>query len=93
MARLTSVTLRSGPTIETNYPSGQERRFIKSTMIFKVPILISSPAEVKRDFVEKIFMRIAAVNSSVSNDDIVATLDAEMIPYELVVSDETVGIT
>lgn len=89
MGRLTSVELKSGPTIETNYPSGTERRLIRSTMIFNVPIVISSPADVKRDFVEKIFMRVSAVNTDASTEDIVSIFDAENIPYELVVSDET----
>lgn len=94
MARLTSVTLTSGPSPETNYPSGTDRRMIKSTMTFTVPIWISTPAEVKRDFVEKIFLRVSAVNTAVdTNDEIVATFDAEGIPYKLWITDEDLPIT
>jgi hypothetical protein len=87
MARLTSVELKSGPMMDNNYPSGQDRRVIKSTMTFNVPIYISTPAEVKKDVVNRIFMRIGAVSTSANtSEEIVAELDAEGIPYRLVLS-------
>lgn len=85
MARLTSVELTSGPTMDTTYPSGVERRVSKSVMTFSMPIVISVPAEVRNDYVAKIFMRIGAVSSgAVLDSEIVYDLDAQGIPYELV---------
>ena len=93
MARLTCVELTSGPTMDSTYPAAGDRRIARSVMSFKVPIWISTPAEVKRNFVEKIFLRIGAVSTSAStSEEIVAELDAEGIPYQLILSDADLPI-
>lgn len=94
MARLTSVELVSGPMMDANYPAGPERRFAKSTLVFRLPIWISTPAEVKADFVERIYMRIGAVSMSAnSSDEIITELNAEGIPYQLVLSENDLPIS
>lgn len=81
--RLTQVTL-DDIALDQNYPIGTDRRIIQTSMTFKMPIWISAPADVRRDFVEKIFVRIGAVsNAALTNYDIIAELDAQGIDYEL----------
>jgi hypothetical protein len=81
--RLTQVTL-DDIALDQNYPIGADRRIIQTTMSFDMPIWISAPADVRRDFIEKIFVRIGAVsNAAQTNYDIIAELDAQGIDYEL----------
>lgn len=94
MTRITSVELITGPVMDNNYPPGADRRVIKSTMTFKLPILIATPADVKRDFVERIFVRIGAVGAgAITNDEIVSELDRDGIPYQLVLSEADLPIS
>lgn len=84
MARLTHVKLLS-INLDNNYPIGMDRRINQSTLMFEVPIYLDTPADVRRDFVEKIFMRIGAVsNASLTNYDMVAELDQQGIEYDLI---------
>jgi hypothetical protein len=81
--RLTQITL-DDINLDTNYPIGTDRRIIQSTLSFTMPIWISAPADVRKDFIEKIFVRIGAVsNAALTNYDIIAELDAQGIAYEL----------
>lgn len=83
MGKITSVEL-TNMTLETNYPIGTDRRIIQSTLTFKMPIYLQSPADVRRDFVEKIYARVGAVSFAADNSyDIIAELDAQGIQYEL----------
>lgn len=82
--RLTHVELKD-VTLDTNFPIGTDKRIIQSKISFEMPIEIDTPAEVRRDFVEKIFLRVGAVNT-ISDDvyEIIAELDDQNIPYELI---------
>ncbi len=81
--RLTQVTL-DDISLDQNYPIAQDRRIIQSTLSFTMPVWISAPADVRRDFVEKIFVRIGVVSTAaLTNYDIIAELDAQGIQYEL----------
>lgn len=87
MTRLTSVELTGGPSMDTNYPIGTDRRIIQSTLTFTMPIWIDTPAVVRKDYVEKIFLRMGMVNTAATtSEEIVAELDADGIPYQLVLS-------
>lgn len=89
--RLTQVTL-DDISVDTNYPIGTDRRIIQSTLSFIMPIWISAPADVRRDFVEKIFVRIGAVSTAAENSyDIIAELDAQGIDYELWMNAEDIN--
>lgn len=82
--RLTHVEL-TNIQIDSQYPIGTDRRIIQSTMTFKMPIFIDTPADVRKDFIEKIYLRIGAVDTdAVDSYEIIAALDDQEIPYELV---------
>lgn len=90
--RLTQVTL-DDVDLNQNYPIGTDRRIIQSTLSFTMPIWISAPADVRRDFIEKIFVRIGAVSdTNASNFDIIAELDGQGIEYELWFDANTINI-
>ena len=81
--RLTQVTL-DDISLDQNYPIGTDRRIIQSTLSFDMPIWISAPADVRNDFIEKIYVRIGVVsNAALTNYDIIAELDSQGIDYEL----------
>lgn len=83
MSKLTHVKLE-GVQTDSNYQIGTDKRIIQSTLNFTMPIWLSIPADVRRDFIEKIFMRVSAVGtSSTTNYDIIAELDQQGIPYQL----------
>lgn len=91
-SRLTHVLLTS-TNIDSAYPSGTDRRIIQSTLNFTMPIFLETPADVRQDFIKKIFMRVGAVDSSaVTNFEIVADLDSQAIPYEVVQDANTLTI-
>ena len=94
MSRLTSVTLTGGPAYENPYPSVQEKRYVKAVMNFEMPIYLSIPADIKKNYVERIYMRIGAVSTGAnSSEEIVSELDGQGIPYELILSDADLPIS
>jgi T4-like virus Myoviridae tail sheath stabiliser len=81
-SRISSVELKS-IGIEGNYPSGADPRLIQSVLTFEIICYLSAPADVRRDFVEKIFMRVGAVATATENNyAIIAELDAQGAEYE-----------
>lgn len=81
--RLTHVELKSVNN-ENNFPVAGERRIIQKTIQFHIPIWIDIPAEVRRDFVEKIFLRVGAVSTgAMTSEEIIAELDGQGFEYEL----------
>jgi hypothetical protein len=85
MTRLTCVELVSGPMLDTNDPIGIDNRIIRSTLTFTMPIWIDTPADVRRDFVERIYVRVGAVSAgAITSEEIVAELDGDGIPYQLI---------
>lgn len=92
LTRITSVELISGPDFEQNVVLPMDSRIIQSIMTFNIPIWISVPADVRQDFVEKIYLRIGAVSSAAStSEEIVAELDQAHIPYALSLSTADLG--
>lgn len=80
-ARLTVVEL-TRMSFDSNYPIDSEQRVVQVTLSFTVPIYLSTPAQVKTDFVQKVFARIAAVSSEASSSyEIIAEIDAQGISY------------
>lgn len=83
MTRLTHVEL-TGISTDSNYPIGSENRIIQSTLTFKIPAYIDTPADVRRNLVEKIFLRVGTVATNASLDDhyaVIADLDSQGIDY------------
>lgn len=82
--RMTQVEL-TGLSNDNNYPVGTDRRIIQKTFTFEIPIWIDIPAEVRKDLVEKVFLRIGAVSSgATTSEEIIADLDGQGLEYELV---------
>lgn len=90
--RLTSVEL-TNINVDSNYPIAQDRRIVQSTLTFTMPIALAIPAEIRTDFVKKILMRIAAVDS-ISDDsfEIIGDIDGQGIPYEPVADGSTLTV-
>jgi hypothetical protein len=79
--RLTTVKL-TGITIDQQHPLGTDRRIIQSTMTFEVPVYLVSPADVRKDFIKIINLRVSAVDNAITDSaDIVAALDDMGIEY------------
>lgn len=86
--RLTCVTL-TDVQLDTNFPVGTDRRIIQGKLSFQMPVEISTPADVRRDFVEKVFLRIGTSGTDATdNYEIIAALDAQDFEYELTATDE-----
>ena len=93
MGRITHVELTS-ISKETQYPSGTARRLVQHTLVFNMPVYIHVPAIVRKNFIEKIFLRIGAVNNgAITSEEMLASLDAQGLDYELVVSSDDVDVT
>lgn len=83
MSKLTDVEL-TDILPEQQYPIMSDRRVMQTTLMFNMPVYLASPANIHRDIVEKIYLRIGAVdNSAVDSFEIVGQLDDLNIPYEL----------
>lgn len=83
-SRINQVTLTAGPNMDNPNPIGTDKRILQCSMHFTVSIQISVPAQVKKDLVQKIYLRLGAVGASTSTMDIISELDAEGIPYQLI---------
>lgn len=90
--RLTAIELKSISN-DSNYPVGVDRRVIQKTIMFQIPIWLDIPANVRRDFIEKIFLRIGAVSTgAITSEEIIADLDGQGLDYELWVDSSNITI-
>ena len=84
-AKLTQIEM-TGIRHEQNYPSGTERRIIQAGFDFTMPIWISAPAEVKKDYVADMYVRLGIVSNATPFEDsyeIIAELDQQdLFDYE-----------
>lgn len=68
---------------ESNYPTGGNQRLIQRTMTFMLPVWIEVPADIRREIVEQIFVRIGEVDDTVvTNYEILEDLDGQGLEYE-----------
>lgn len=80
--KITFVELE-GINYEDNYPSGTERRMLVTTLTFTMPIYIAAPANLRDQYIKKIFMRIGVTNSTdATGNEIINDLDAQGIQYD-----------
>lgn len=80
--KITTVELQS-ISPEENIPAGTDRRMIRTTLNFAVPVYISAPVSVHDNFVKDIYLRIGAVGQSAqTSQDVIAALDEQGIEYE-----------
>ncbi len=49
---------------QTNYPMGQDPRVIQSSFTFSVKLYLSPPAEIKKNYIKEIKLRLAAITAS-----------------------------
>ena len=90
--RITSVHL-TRISNDSPYPIGTDRRIIQQTLSFRMPVHLSIPAEVRKDFVNKVLIRIAAVDSmSTDNFEIIGDIDGQRIPYRTVLDGSTLTV-
>lgn len=81
--KITQVEL-TGIGLEENLPAGGDRRIIRTTLTFEIPIWISVPVDVHTRYIRDIYIRVGAVSQQAKTSyDIVAELDSQNIPYEL----------
>lgn len=90
--KITTVEL-TGIATEDNYPITTNRRILVNNLSFSFPIYLSAPANIKKDYVKDIYVRIGAVSQvAETSEDIVAELDAQGIEYELWFEGENVDL-
>lgn len=93
--KITTIEL-VGVRLEENYPPGTDRRIIQTFFDFQLTVYMSAPAQVRKDYIKDIYVRVGAV-SNVSFDsgnsfDIIAELDVQGIPYDKIFSLDDVEI-
>jgi hypothetical protein len=82
LTRLTTVKLMS-LSMDQQHPIGTDRRIIQSTVRFEMPVYLASPADVRKDFIKTIKLRIGMVDNAITQSgDIVSALDDLGIVYE-----------
>lgn len=90
--KITTVEL-TDIRLDNNYPSGNDRRFVQTTMDFTVIAYISAPADIRKNYIKDIYMRIGAVDaSSLTNQEMVDDLDQQGIEYNLIASLDDINI-
>ena len=73
-----------------NHPPGADRRWISCALMFEVRAWISTPVEVRKNFIEKIMVRIGVINTATSKGaDILKDLDANGFVYDTVIDAAT----
>lgn len=90
--RLTTVKL-TNVSIDQQHPIGTDRRIIQSTLMFEVPVYLGSPADVRKDYIKTINLRLGLIDKSINeSDDIIATLDDMGVEYQEVASANDIGL-
>jgi hypothetical protein len=78
--KLTTVEL-TGINFEEQFPAGQNRRMIITTLQFKLPIYIAAPADTRHNIIKDIYLRIGKVDGALTDENILAEFDAQHLPY------------
>lgn len=79
-ARMTTIKLVD-MNIDQQYPVGTDRRIIQSSLRFEMVVYLGAPAEVRKDFIKRINMRIGLVNHAIDSGNVVEELDNLGIDY------------
>ena len=80
--RLRSLEL-TGIQIDDAVP-GVDRRIIQTTLTFKAPIYLSLPAQIRKNYISTIKMRVGAVNKFYPTEDALLQLDADGVEYQTI---------
>jgi hypothetical protein len=88
-AKITTVTLDSGPRNETNYPVGTDRQIIIWTFPFTFETWLSPPMEVRNDLIKQIMVNIGDIENYVLNE---YDENGNLVPFTDVYTTVTTGI-
>lgn len=80
--KIISVELQ-GMNFNENYPAGTDRRKIQTTLTFYMPIWLSPPAEMKKNLVQSILMRL---HTGSFEDFVLDSQDPDASDYEVIAS-------
>lgn len=80
MVELTDISF------DEQYPAGERVRTIVTTLTFDVPIWLSVPANLKKEFIEKVFMRLHALDYSEDISEFAASLESIDTPYTEIIN-------
>lgn len=65
-------------------PEDNSNKIIQSKLVFRIPIYLALPADVRDDVVKQILIRVGLVNTNTSLADIVTELDTAGFTYNIV---------
>lgn len=83
----------TGIGLETNYPGDDGRRFITTTMNFKVLIYLSPAMNVKENYIKKVMLRISALNLGKSFDEFrIEDVPGRSEEYDKIIDVNNLGI-
>lgn len=79
--KINTVTLET-MSLDENYPAGQDRRMLVSTLTFSTTIYISAPINYKKDFIKSVQLRLATLHTFEDTQQVVKEVDRPYPPYE-----------
>jgi hypothetical protein len=84
--RLTHVKL-TNISMETNHPMGDSSRIIQSTITFEMPIWLDTPASIRKNIIENIYMRIGMIDTATDDSfDVLSEFDQQGLEYNNIAS-------
>lgn len=81
--KITMVELKN-ITFNEEYPAGDKPRIIQTTLSFLVPLWLAVPANLKTEFVNKVFARITMLDMADSFEEYISSIEGDLAPYDLV---------
>lgn len=87
--KITMVELKS-INFNEEYPAGDKPRLIQTTLSFIVPLWLAVPANLKNQFVEKVFARITLLDMSESMEEYISSIEGDLAPYTMIASSEDI---
>jgi hypothetical protein len=83
--RITTVEL-TDIGLEENYPAGGDNRIIQTTLTFLVPINLSPPTVINKNYIAEIKLRLAAISTFDNTNDVVSDVTRTFPEYETLIS-------
>lgn len=80
-SKITQVELKS-ITLEENYPPGPDKRFLLTSLIFESIIWISSPYDIRNEYIKKILIRLASIPTYEDVHEVVKDVDRAYPEYD-----------
>lgn len=86
--KITTVELMD-ISLREEYPSTDRPRVIQTEMSFKLPIWLAVPANLKDEFVQKVFARITTLGMDESFEEYISSIEGDLTPYELIIDESS----